>query len=96
VSAGSYAQKVAVEQRKRLVGSVMAMVERDVYPHLPADVRTAFRNKLLQSVGVYHDFVLDSLKAAIEDSDTTLNEAVIEALGELANETRMLRELREG
>lgn len=92
-----YATRVAIEQRRRLVGSIMAYVERELYPGMLPDARTALRSKVLQSVGVYHDFVLDCLKAMLEPADGSVpNEAVIEALGDLATEVRMLRELREG
>lgn len=93
-TASSFAQQVANEQRQRLVGSVMRHVEQEM--DLPTDVRIRFRKKLLQSVGVYHDFVLDSLKAAVADEGSVLNEELIAHLGRLADEVRALRELQEG
>lgn len=90
MSAGEYARNVADLQRKRLVGSILGFAEQHMYPTMPTDVRAAFRSKVLASVGVYHDFVIDSFKATIPE-DGSMNELVIEKLGQMADEIRMLR-----
>lgn len=92
MSAGDYAIAVADRQRRRLVGSIMGFAEQQLFPLMPTDVRAAFRSKVLASVGVYHDFVIDSFRATIPQ-DGSLNEAVVEALGQLADEVRALRGL---
>lgn len=61
------ARDLAIEQRKRLVASVMEYLEREVYPHLPPPKRAPLRTKVLDSIGTYHDFVLDVLKVNRED-----------------------------
>lgn len=79
--------RLATEQRGRLVGSLMGYLERDVYPKLTAPERKALREKVLSSVGVYHDFVLDALRAA-GDGDTVLNEQALRLLQQIHNEVR--------
>jgi hypothetical protein len=61
-----FAVKLAAEQRGRLVGSILGHAEREIYPKLNAAERKAFREKVLASVGVYHDFVLDCLRASAD------------------------------
>lgn len=80
-----FARQLAVEQRKRLVGSLMDHLERQVYPHVPKTVQVALRQKVLQSVGVYHDFVVDCLKASVADG-VLVNEALLEKLDEIHRE----------
>lgn len=59
-----FAAKLAGEQRARLVSSILSHAEREIYPQLSAAQRKAFREKVLASVGVYHDFILDCLRAS--------------------------------
>ena len=61
------ARSLAIEQRKRLVGSLMGFLEDEIYPHLPVPVRKELRDKVMDSTGTYHDFVLDVLKVNRED-----------------------------
>lgn len=77
-----FVQNIAKEQRKRLVGSIMEFAEREMYPHLPDDVKKRFREKVLQSTGQYHDMVLDVLKASTSES-SVVNEAAIELLEQI-------------
>lgn len=85
-----FVRQLATEQRKRLVGSLMDHMEKRVYPYLPGEERTALRQKVLQSVGAYHDFILDCLKASINDG-TTSNEAALELLRDLHTGQAALR-----
>lgn len=71
-----FARQLAVEQRKRLVGSLMDHIEKRVYPHIPVDERNALRTKVMQSVGAYHDFILDVLKASVSDGMVGNDEAL--------------------
>lgn len=84
---------LAVEQRKRLVASLMEYAERNLYPSMTGDARRAYRDKVLASVGVYHDMMLDVLRASMSD-DVLVNE---EALGLLrsihSGQQRMSRSL---
>lgn len=77
-----FARSLATEQRKRLVGSLMDHIEKQVNPHLSPETRKALRDKVLQSVGAYHDFVLDVFKASVNDGSIT-NEAALEILREI-------------
>lgn len=74
-----FAKNLMVEQRRRLVGSLMDHIEKRVYPHLPPEVRTELRTKVLQCVGAYHDVVLDCLKASVNDGSVA-NDAALELL----------------
>lgn len=77
-----FVRNLAIEQRKRLVGSLMEHLERNVYPSLAPEQRTALRQKVLQSVGAYHDFILDVLKASVSDG-SVVNESALELLAEI-------------
>lgn len=61
-------RRLAVEQRKRLVASVMQHLETEVFPHLSEAQARATRDKVVGSVNAYHDFILDVLKVNREDS----------------------------
>lgn len=71
-----FARQLAVEQRKRLVGSLMDHLEKRIYPLIPQEERNALRTKVMQSVGSYHDFMLDVLKASVSDGMTGNDEAL--------------------
>jgi hypothetical protein len=77
-----FVRNLAVEQRKRLVGSLMEHLERNVYPVLTPEQRTAVRQKVLSSVGAYHDFMLDVLKASVSDGSVT-NDVALELLEQI-------------
>lgn len=72
-----FVRQLAVAQRQRLVGSLMDHIEKQVYPHIPKPVQQALRQKVLQSVGAYHDFILDVLKASVSDGLTANEEALV-------------------
>lgn len=82
-----FARQLAVEQRKRLVGSLMDHLEKRVYPHIPQDERKALRDKVMSSVGVYHDFVIDCLKATV-GGDAVVNEEALRLIGEIHTAVR--------
>lgn len=77
-----FVRNLAVEQRRRLVGSLMEHLERHVYPSLAREQQQALRSKVMSSVGVYHDFILDVLKASISDG-SVVNESALELLAEI-------------
>jgi hypothetical protein len=85
-----FVRNLATEQRKRLVGSLMEHIERQVYPHLPREAQVALRQKVLQCVGAYHDFVLDCLKASVNDGSVT-NDAALELLTKVHDGQAALR-----
>lgn len=69
------------EQRKRLIASILQHAEREVYPSLTPEQRSAFRTKVLESVGVYHDLVLDVIK--VSNRDTVMNEEAVTLLRQI-------------
>lgn len=75
-----------IEQRGRLVASIMGHAERNLFADLSEAQKRAFRQKVLESVGVFYDFVRDLTRA---------NAAVNQAEGVVVNEDamRMLGEI---
>lgn len=60
---------LAIEQRKRLVGSIMRTMEQSAWwSRLQREQQEEIRNKVLDSVGRYHDFMLDVIKVGHDDS----------------------------
>lgn len=86
----TFVKNLLIEQRRRLVGSVMQHIESKVYPRLPQHEREALREKVITSVGAYHDVCLDLLKASVSDGTIT-NETALEAIGELHASVNQLR-----
>ena len=90
-----FARSLATEQRNRLVGTVLGYMEKEVYPHLPAAKRKETREKVLASVGVYHDFVLDCLRASA-GVDGVANEEAMRLLQSIhASQASLTRTLLE-
>jgi hypothetical protein len=87
-----FATKLAGEQRGRLVASILTHAEREVYPKLTAAECKAFREKVLASVGVYHDFVLDCLHAAGDGA--VVNEDAMRLLRSI--QTSLVRDRHQG
>ena len=60
---------LAIEQRKRLVGSIMRSMESAAWwGRLTREQQEELRNKVLDSIGRYHDFMLDVIKVGHDDS----------------------------
>lgn len=87
-----FATKLAGEQRGRLVASILSHAEREIYPKLSAAECKAFREKVLSSVGVYHDFVLDCLHAASDGA--VVNEDAMLVLRSI--QTHLARDRQQG
>lgn len=83
----AFIRQMAVEQRKRLVAMMMEHFEKQVLPLLPSvarsSARTAFRDKLMDAVGRYHDYTLDALKAASATSDSVVNDLYLQQIAEI-------------
>lgn len=77
-----FVRNVLVEQRKRLVGTVMSHLEANVYPKLTVTERKELRDKVLTAVGAYHDICLDMLKASVTDG-SVVNEEAVRLMAEL-------------
>lgn len=85
-----FAKNLLNEQRRRMVGSLMAYIEHNVYPHLPDQQRVELRAKVLSSVSAYHDVCLDMLKATLNDG-TTLNDEALQLIHSMHADVRALR-----
>lgn len=85
-----FAKNLLNEQRRRMVGSLMAYIEHNVYPHLPAAERAELRTKVLSSVSAYHDVCLDMLKASVHDG-TMLNDEALQLIHSMRADVRALR-----
>lgn len=56
-------RRLASEQRKRFVAGLLGAIETSAwYDRLAQTERRALREKVLVSVGTYHDFMLDVIK----------------------------------
>jgi hypothetical protein len=92
MSNSEFVRSMLIEQRKRLVGSLMEYLETNCYPKLKDHERRALRDKVLASVGVYHDTCLDMLKASVNDG-SVINEAALEAIERVhADVNKLLRD----
>lgn len=80
--ASEFVRNLLIEQRKRLIGSIMVHAEKNLYPHLSAVEQRAFREKVLASVGAYHDTCLDILKASVNDG-VVVNAEALELLRDI-------------
>jgi len=62
-------KRLAIEQRKRLVASILGAAENSGWwAKMTRPEQLAFRDKVLTSTGTYHDFMLDVIKVGSEDS----------------------------
>ena len=61
----SVLRAMAVEQRKRLVAGVMNAAEGSPWwSRLKPDEQRAYRQMVMDKIGVYHDFMLDAIKVS--------------------------------
>jgi hypothetical protein len=74
--ASEFVRNLLVEQRKRVVSSVMTHLEKNVFPKMSETEQRATRDKVLSSIGVYHDTCLDILKASVNDGSVVNEEAL--------------------
>lgn len=81
--------ELASRQRKRLVASALNAAERSPWwGKLTPREQTEYRDKLLASIGVYHDFMLDVLRVSTET--VSVNDHVLELLEQVHDQsTRM-------
>jgi len=84
-------RNMLMEQRRRLVGSVMEYVEKNIYKYLPEDERKKLREKMLASIGVYHDVMLDLVRALAGTDEAVVNEHALLLLQQIHAEVRSLR-----
>lgn len=74
-------RELIIEQRKRLVASLLSEAESTLKPKVSAQEWNAFRSKVLDSVGTYHDFILDVLKVSRRSS--VLNEEAVRLIKQI-------------
>lgn len=86
-----FVRNMLIEQRKRLVGTVMTYVEKEVYPKLTEQERRALRKRMLTAIDSYHDVCLDMLKASVDDG-LLLNDEAARLLARLNTEIASLKE----
>lgn len=61
--------RLFVEQRRRLVASIMGAAEQGPWwKSLPQAEQVAFRDKVLDSIGIFYDLVRDVIKVGHDDS----------------------------
>jgi hypothetical protein len=89
MSDNPFVRNLLTESRKRLVGSLMSYVEQNVYPSLNPKQRDELRQKVLTSVGAYHDACLDIVKASVNDGVIS-NEYLLQAIYDMHDEIRGL------
>ena len=71
-----FVRNLLIEQRKRLIGSIMAHAEKNLWADLSPTQQRALREKVLSAVGAYHDTCLDILKASVNDGFVVNEEAL--------------------
>jgi hypothetical protein len=82
------------ERRQRAVGTIMSSAETLLFKSASPQVQRAFRDKVLEAFGAYHDVVLDCMKASVNDGSVGNDPALI--LAALRPELRaFMLELRE-
>ena len=81
--ASDFVRSMLIERRKRLVGSVMVYLERQVYPKLSKPEQAQLRDKIMVEVGAYHDVCLDILKASVDDGTIIVNEEALRLLQDI-------------
>jgi hypothetical protein len=86
-------KSLAIEQRKRLVASLMSYSEQSSWwAKLTSVEQREMRKKVLDSVGTYHDFILDVVKVSNEDS--MVNEQALTLIQQVhAGQARLERAL---
>lgn len=85
-----FAQNLLLEQRRRLVGSLMRYLEDEIYPGLSISQQKELRKKVLTSTAQYHDVCLDLIKATVNDG-TVANEETMRLLTLVHADVRHLR-----
>ena len=84
-------RRLAGERRRRFVAGVLGAAEQSPWwRRLSVEEQKAFREKVLTSVGDYHDFMLDVIK--ISNDDTLRNEHALNLLEQVHSSQRRLEQ----
>lgn len=81
--ANEFIRRMLLNQRKRVVGSIMNHAESAFWEKLTPQERTAFRQIVLQSVGAYHDTCLDMVKSSVDDGSLIVNEEAMRMIEDI-------------
>jgi hypothetical protein len=90
----SILRQMAIEQRKRLVAGVMNAAEGSPWwSRLRPEEQRAYRQMVLDKIGVYHDFMLDMIKVSddtqiVSEDTMRLLERVHISLRNIEKQTR--------
>lgn len=74
-------RELIIQQRGRCVAGILQLSEQTFYEKLTPAERKVFRQKVLDSIGTYHDLVLDVLK--VQRKSNVINEEVIPLLRQI-------------
>lgn len=87
-------RRLAGEQRRRFIAGMLGAAESTQWwPKLSAPEQRAYRDRVMSSVGTYHDFMLDVIKVT-HDDDSIRNEHAIELIQQVhASQTRLERSM---
>lgn len=85
-----FAQNLLLEQRRRLVGTLMRYLEEEIYPGLSVPQQKDLRKKVLTATSQYHDVCLDLIKASVNDG-TVADEQTLRLLTLVHADVRELR-----
>ena len=94
MSESDLVRRLLSEQRRRLVASLLGSVETAPWwGRLNPQEQRSLREKVLASIGVYHDFVLDVVKVGGDDS--VRNEEALHLIQAVhASQSRLEQHLR--
>lgn len=82
-------RRLAGEQRRRFIGSMLGAAESSPWwSRLSVPEQRAFRDKVLACAGVYHDFMLDVIKVSKDDG--VRNELAVELIQAVHDSQRRL------
>lgn len=82
MSNGEFVRNLLTEQRRRLVGTLLGHIDRNIAPRLTAAEQKELREHTMRAVNAYHDVVLDIVKSSVSDG-TVLNERALQLLVEM-------------
>lgn len=77
------AQALLRTSRRRVVGSIMGHLEREVYPRLSRAEQEQLRTKVIASVDAYHDFALDLVGVYADEQPAMVNDVALGILHEI-------------
>ncbi len=88
-------RRLAGEQRRRFVAGVLGAAEQSPWwGKLSVPEQRAYREKIMSSVGAYHDFMLDVLK--VSNDDVVRNEHAITLLQQVHESQRRVERAARG